>query len=64
MSQSQSQFNAAAIGEQFQSACNKFDLLLSQTQDEKLLAIQQKLQQNLETYKKKWCPKCCFYRTI
>jgi hypothetical protein len=31
MNHNQSQFNAAAIAEQFQTACNKFDILLSQT---------------------------------
>jgi small GTP-binding protein len=51
MNQHQSQFNAAAIGEQFQTTCNKFDNLLSQNQDEKLLAIKQQFHQNLETYK-------------
>ena len=51
MNQNHSQFNAAAIGEQFQTTCNKFDHLLSQNQDEKLLAIKQKFHQNLETYK-------------
>ena len=30
MNQNQSQFNAATIGEQFQTTCNKFDRLLSQ----------------------------------
>ncbi len=52
MNQNQSQFNAAAIGEQFQTTCNKFDNLLSKNQDEKLLAIKQQFHQNLETYKK------------
>ena len=52
MNQNQSQFNAAAIGEQFKTTCNKFDRLLSQDQDEKLLAIKQQLHQHLEAYKK------------
>lgn len=52
MSQNQSQFNAATIGEQFQTTCNKFDRLLSQNQDENLSAIRQKLQQNIEAHKK------------
>ena len=47
----QSQFNAAAIGEQFQTTCNRFDRLLSQNQDEKLLEIEQQFHQNIETYK-------------
>lgn len=51
MSQNQSQFNAAAIGEQFQTTCNKFDRLLSQNQDEQLSAIKQQFHQNLEIYK-------------
>ncbi|MDJ0742423.1 MAG: 50S ribosome-binding GTPase [Xenococcaceae cyanobacterium MO_167.B27] len=52
MNQNQSQFNAAAIGEQFKVTCNKLDNLISQNQDEKLLAIKQQFHQNLETYKK------------
>ena len=51
MNQNQSQFNAATIGEQFQTTCNKFDNLLSKNQDENLLAIKQQFHQNLETYK-------------
>lgn len=51
MNQNHSQFNAAAIGEQFKTTCNKFDRLLSQDRDEKLLAIKQQFHQNLETYK-------------
>ena len=47
----QNQFNAATIGKQFQTTCNRFDRLLSQNQDEKLLAIKQQFHQNLETYK-------------
>ena len=50
--QYQSQFNAAAIGEHFKVTCNKLDNLISQNQDEKLLAIKQQFHQNLETYKK------------
>ena len=52
MNQNYSQFNAAAIGEQFQTTCNKFDHLLSKNQDENLLAIQQKLHRDLEAHKK------------
>ena len=52
MNQNQSQFNAAAIGEQFQTTCNKFDHLLSKNQDENLLAIRQKLHRDLEAHKK------------
>ena len=52
MNQNHSQFNAAAIGEQFQTTCNKFDHLLSKNQDENLLAIRQKLHQDLEAHKK------------
>ncbi len=52
MNQNQSQFNAAAIGEHFKVTCNKLDNLISQNQDEKLLAIKQQFHQNLETYKK------------
>lgn len=51
MNQNPSQFNAAAIGEQFQTTCNRFDHLLSQNQDERLLDIKQQFHQNLETYK-------------
>lgn len=47
----QSQFNAAAIGEQFQTACNRFDRLLSQNQDGQLLDIKQQFHQNIETYR-------------
>ncbi len=53
MNQNQSQFNAAAIGEQFKTTYNKFDRLLSQDEgDEKLLAIKQELHHNLEAYQK------------
>ncbi|MEL6440479.1 MAG: LeoA/HP0731 family dynamin-like GTPase [Cyanobacteria bacterium J06621_8] len=47
----QHQFNAAAIGEQFQTACDRLNRLLSQNQDDKLLDIKQKFQRNLATYK-------------
>ena len=53
MNQNQSQFNAAAIGEQFKTTCNKFECLLSQDEDDqKLLAIKQELHHNLEAYQK------------
>ena len=42
MNQNKSQFNAAAIAEQFTNNCNQFDNLLSQNQNENLLAIKDK----------------------
>ena len=50
MSQNQSQFNAAAIGEQFTNNCNQFDNLLSRNQNENLLVIQDKFHQELQAY--------------
>ena len=50
MNQNQSQFNAAAIAQQFTNNCNQFYNLLSQNQNENLLAIKNQLNQELQTY--------------
>lgn len=51
MNQNQQVFNAAAIGEKFQSTCSKLDSLLTQDNNEKLTNLRQKLHQELKTYR-------------
>lgn len=51
MTQNQQVFNAAAVGEKFQSASVKFEDLLVQGDNEKLTDIRQKLHQELKAYR-------------
>ncbi|MGK7936359.1 MAG: GTPase [Xenococcaceae cyanobacterium] len=50
MNQTQSQFNAATIAEQFNNNCNKFYNLLSRNQNENLLKIKDEFHQELQAY--------------
>ena len=47
----QEKFNGAAIGEKFQSTCEKFNGLLTQGNTEELTSINQKLQEELKVYR-------------
>ena len=51
MTQNQQIFNAAAIGEKFQSAYVKFENFLVQGNNEKITDIRQKLHQELKAYR-------------
>lgn len=51
MTQARQVFNAAAVGEKFQSAYDKFEDLLVQGDNKKLIDIRQKLHQELKAYR-------------
>ncbi len=56
----QDKFNGAAIGEKFQSTCDKFNNLLTQDNNEELTKLKQKLQEELEIYRKDGVIKVAF----
>ncbi len=57
---SQDNFNSAAIGEKFQSICDQFNGLLTQDNNEELINLRQKLQEELEIYRKNGVIKVAF----
>jgi len=56
----QDKFNGAAVGEKFESICNKFNSLLIQDENDGLTSIKQKLQEELEVYRKDGIIKVAF----
>lgn len=56
----QNKFNGAAIGEKFESICDKFKNLLLQNKHDELTIIKQKLQEELEVYRKDGVIKVAF----
>ncbi|MBD1934355.1 MULTISPECIES: GTPase [Cyanophyceae] len=51
MTQSNQNFNAAAVGAKFKNACVRFDSLLAQGNNEELTAIRKKLREELKEYR-------------